>query len=177
MKEVELKLISELMKNSRRSDRELAKAVGVSQPTISRTIQRLEKEGIIKEYTMIPEFTKIGYSLLTLTFIKHKKDITPKRLAEAERSGLPRAQDENSPETVMAERGIGFGYDAVIIAYEKDYSAYTRLLERIRTFKYLETREIQSFIVDLKDELRFRPFTYSTLANHLLTIRKAKKGP
>jgi DNA-binding Lrp family transcriptional regulator len=32
MKDVELKLISELMKDSRRSDRELAKAIGVSSP-------------------------------------------------------------------------------------------------------------------------------------------------
>lgn len=32
MKELERKLIAELIKNSRRSDRELAKAVGCSQP-------------------------------------------------------------------------------------------------------------------------------------------------
>lgn len=53
MKDIEVRIISELMKNSRRSDRELAKAIGVSQPTISRTIKRLEKEGYIREYTMI----------------------------------------------------------------------------------------------------------------------------
>jgi len=44
MKETELKLVSELMKNSRRSDRELARAMGVSQPTVSRMIRKLEKE-------------------------------------------------------------------------------------------------------------------------------------
>jgi hypothetical protein len=109
---------------------------------------------------------------LTLTFIKHKTGLTPEKLAEAERNGLPRAQGENSPETVMAERGIGLGYDAVIMAYQKDYSAYTRLLERIRAFKHLETTEIRSFIVNLKDELHFRSFTYRTLANHFLTLQK-----
>jgi DNA-binding Lrp family transcriptional regulator len=36
MKDIELKLISELMLDSRRSDRELAKVLGVSQPTVSR---------------------------------------------------------------------------------------------------------------------------------------------
>ena len=64
MKDVELRLISELMKNSRRSDRELAKATGVSQPTISRMIKKLEKERIIKEYTMIPDFVKLGYEIM-----------------------------------------------------------------------------------------------------------------
>jgi DNA-binding Lrp family transcriptional regulator len=42
------------MKNSRRSDRQLAKALGVSQPTVSRTLERLEKQGMIREYTVIP---------------------------------------------------------------------------------------------------------------------------
>jgi len=59
MKNVEWKLISELMKDSRRSDRELAQAIGVSQPTVSRTIKKLEKEGYIKEYTIIPDFHKL----------------------------------------------------------------------------------------------------------------------
>ena len=42
LKDVELRLISELIKDSRRSDRELAKAIGVSQPTVSRVRVRLE---------------------------------------------------------------------------------------------------------------------------------------
>ena len=44
LKDVELRLVSELMKNSRRSDRELGKAIHVSQPTVSRTIKKLEKK-------------------------------------------------------------------------------------------------------------------------------------
>jgi DNA-binding Lrp family transcriptional regulator len=50
---LDLKLIAELMKNSKQSDRELAKKLGVSQPTVTRTRTRLEKEGYIKEYTLI----------------------------------------------------------------------------------------------------------------------------
>jgi DNA-binding Lrp family transcriptional regulator len=48
-------MISELMRNCRRSNRELAKAIVTSQPTVSRIINRLEKEGIVEEYAMIPE--------------------------------------------------------------------------------------------------------------------------
>jgi DNA-binding Lrp family transcriptional regulator len=70
MKEVERKLISELMKNSRRSDRQLARAVGVSQPTVSRLIKKLEKQGYIREYTMIPDFAKLGYELMAITLAK-----------------------------------------------------------------------------------------------------------
>ena len=41
IKEIELKVLSELMKNSSRSDRELAKAIGSSQPTVSRTRKKI----------------------------------------------------------------------------------------------------------------------------------------
>jgi len=37
MKDFELKLISKLMRNSRRGDRELSRKLGVTQPTITRT--------------------------------------------------------------------------------------------------------------------------------------------
>jgi DNA-binding Lrp family transcriptional regulator len=69
MKETELKLIAGLMRNSRRSDRELAKAIRVPQPTVTRMIRRLEKEGVIKEYTMISDFSKLGYRPLTLSYL------------------------------------------------------------------------------------------------------------
>src|SRR4030066_1497567 len=70
LKKIELMVIAELMKNSRRSDRELAKALHTSQPTVSRTIKRLEKMGIIKEYTMIPDFSKLGYKIMGITQMK-----------------------------------------------------------------------------------------------------------
>lgn len=44
MKKVELKLLSELMKNARRSDRDLAKVSGTSQPIVTRARNRLEKD-------------------------------------------------------------------------------------------------------------------------------------
>lgn len=46
MKAVDSKLLYELMKNSRRSDRELAKVLGISQPTVSRRRIALEKNFI-----------------------------------------------------------------------------------------------------------------------------------
>ena len=69
MKDIEVKVLAELMRNSRISDRELAKAIGVSQPTITRTRTKLESEGIIEEYTLIPDFKKLGYELMAFLFM------------------------------------------------------------------------------------------------------------
>ena len=50
VKDVELKLVSELIKNSRRSDREVARVLGLSQPTVGRMIKKLEKR---RNYTRV----------------------------------------------------------------------------------------------------------------------------
>jgi DNA-binding Lrp family transcriptional regulator len=71
LKEIEVR-IAEFMKNSRRSDRELAKAVGASQPTISRTNKEMEKEGYIREYIMVPDFERLGFNLMSVSFVKQR---------------------------------------------------------------------------------------------------------
>ncbi|MBE0519957.1 winged helix-turn-helix transcriptional regulator, partial [Candidatus Bathyarchaeota archaeon] len=61
-------LLYELMKNSKRSDRELAKVVKVSQPTITRMRKNLEKSEYVREYTIVPAVEKLGFELTALTF-------------------------------------------------------------------------------------------------------------
>jgi DNA-binding Lrp family transcriptional regulator len=78
LKDVELKLVAELTKNSRRSDRELAKRLHVSQPTVTRIRNKLEKEGIIREFTIIPDFVRLGYEIASITFAKMKDPPFPK---------------------------------------------------------------------------------------------------
>ncbi|WP_175059840.1 TRASH domain-containing protein [Thermococcus sp. 2319x1] len=50
--EIDLKLIYLLRDNSRLSISELAELLGVSRPTVRSRIERLEKEGIIRKYTI-----------------------------------------------------------------------------------------------------------------------------
>jgi DNA-binding Lrp family transcriptional regulator len=167
MKSVELKLIAELMKNSRRSDRELSKAIGVSQPTVTRLRVRLEKEGYIKEYTMIPDFCKLGYRIMAITFAlsrtldKEEADKAKKLLAD----GVKGKQFE----FIMLERGRGLGFDGVIISLHEDYSSYLNVLKWLRQFDFLDVAETDSFLVSLDDKVRYRPLTFSTLATCLLS--------
>src|SRR5512136_1435834 len=69
LKPLDCKLLAELVRNSRRSDRELAKAIGVSQPTITRKRALIEKE-LIDGYTAIPKWEKLCYELFAITFVK-----------------------------------------------------------------------------------------------------------
>ena len=72
MKKIMMRLLLELMKDSKRSDRELAKVLGVSQPTVSRMRSRLVKEGIIREFTVIPNFVKMGYENMQSLVLSQK---------------------------------------------------------------------------------------------------------
>ena len=77
LKDVDFEIIFELMENSKISDRELAKRIGVSQPTVSRKRTKLEREGLL-EYTAIPDFKKLGFQIMVFSFSKW----TPEALAE-----------------------------------------------------------------------------------------------
>lgn len=61
--EIDKKLLRELLKNSNRSQRELAKAIGVSTATVINHVQRLESAGVIKDYTVMLDFERLGYEL------------------------------------------------------------------------------------------------------------------
>ncbi len=174
IKETELKLVSELMRNSRRSDRELAGAIGVSQPTVSRMVKNLEKDGIIREYTMKPDFQKLGYELLGLTFLNLKKTLT-KEEAEKAREMTKRELLQSEFGIAMVERGMGLGHDGVIMAFYEDYASYARHMDILRKYEFLEISNIESFLISLQDEVRYRPLTLSILADHVLKLSKTAK--
>jgi DNA-binding Lrp family transcriptional regulator len=174
LREIELRVLSELMKNSRISDRELGKKLGVSQPTVSRIRNKLENESYIKEYTLIPDFQKLGYELAAITLVKLKK-LSKEKTEEARK--IAKASLEKGPfEIVMLERGMGLGYAGVIISYHENYASYLKLLEWVRQLGFLEVEHIDNYIVSLDDTVRYRPLTFTTLAQHVLTFKREKKG-
>ena len=170
MKEAELKLVSELMKNCRRSDRELAKAVGVSQPTVSRMISRLEKEGIIREYTIVPDFSKLGYEIMSISFLRPKRSRTPEEVEEIRRIGAKRLEEFS--EVIMSARGTGIGFASTIISIHKDYSSYQQHLDRMEKYTNLIDSSVQSFVISLSDKVKYRPLTLSTFGKHLIAEKK-----
>jgi len=179
MKPVESSLISELMKNSRRSDRELAKALGVSQPTVSRLINRLQKDGIIREYTMVPDFCKLGFNLMAIIMFKLKAN-SPEEFQEQIKAAHELDVKERRPFlTVM--NGIGLGKDLVVISFHRDYGDYATYMKDIKEAAssqmkaYMDAQGIESFLVDLNYKNHYQPLTLSRIAAHLQTEENSKK--
>lgn len=174
MKKIELKLLSELMKNARRSDRDLAKAVGTSQPTVTRARNKLEKERYIREYTIIPDFRKLGYEIMAVTFFKYKKRFDAEKIEKAKKI-LSESFKKGPFEILMAERGMGCGYNAIMISIHRDYKSFVELTNWAQQFYSLELGDIDSFLIDLAGEVRYQPLTLSSLAKHLVTPKNMEK--
>jgi DNA-binding Lrp family transcriptional regulator len=174
MKDVELRLIAELMKNSRKSDRELAKTIGVSQPTVTRARSKLEKEGIIREYTMIPDFNKVGFEIMAITFTRLTKEVTSEEVDELRR--YSRELEKKDPGAILlAVNGMGLGFTRVFISFHKNYSSYMKTISRVKTIPYFDASHAESFLINLVDEPHFQPLTLSAIANYLLKAKEEKQ--
>jgi DNA-binding Lrp family transcriptional regulator len=173
LKDVELKLVYELIKNSRRSDRELARAIGISQPTVSRMIKKLKKEGVIREYTMIPDFSKLGYKIMAVTFCSLKEN--PEEYERVIAAIKRELGDEQLQKIIMFERGLGLESTGVIVSLHEDYSSFVEFMDKLKEYPFLETLKPRSFLISLDDEVRYRPLTLSALANRVLQMKEKKE--
>jgi DNA-binding Lrp family transcriptional regulator len=166
MKELELELVSELMRNSRRSDRELARAIGVSQPTITRTRTKLEKTGLIREYTMIPNFEDLGFEIMALTFFKWLKSYDDREFVKVMEAGTEMHRRKGLP-VFMVVRGLGPNGDFVIISIHESYSAYQKYLDDIKTLPFSDGFALTDVLVNLRDGSNYRRLTFISLAEYL----------
>jgi len=67
--DVDRKILSELLRDCRRSYRSLARRAGISVGTVLSRIRRLEKAGIIKGYSALLDHEKLGYQLTVIAEI------------------------------------------------------------------------------------------------------------
>ena len=171
MKDFDRRLLAELMKNCRRSDRELAKTLKVSQPTVTRAIHRLEEEGYIKEYTVIPDFSKLGYEILSLALGRMKGDFNNKK-EEQVRSFVNKFNEEHVHAELIATKGMGLTKNVAFITFYKNYADYWRTQRQTRESPYsdvFEFENFENFLVDLRGRSILRPLSMSSIAKHILT--------
>jgi Lrp/AsnC family leucine-responsive transcriptional regulator len=69
------KILSELMQNGRVTLSELSEKLGLSSPSLSDRIRKLEKKGIIRGFTVLVDPEKTGYSLLAFLEVTLEKPL------------------------------------------------------------------------------------------------------
>jgi len=149
-----MKLLLELLKDSKRSDREISKVLGVSQPTISRTRQRLSEKGIIQEFTVIPDFVKLGFQIMAISSFKLKvaKDI----------EGLTKLMMAK-PNVIFASIGEGMGKNGIIISFHKSYPEFSNLISNLRAEGNDIIDDLDSMLISLENQI-VKPLSLKYLA-------------
>jgi DNA-binding Lrp family transcriptional regulator len=151
-----MSLLSELLKDSKRSDRELAKILGVSQPTITRMRHRLVKEGMIREFTVIPDFVKMGYEIMAISCVKTKTPIT-------ELSERGEERWKKFPNVILAAASEGMRKNGVIISLHKSFTDYSKFVTDQLWYWKDEIIDHDAMLISLKD-LVVKPLSLKYLA-------------
>jgi DNA-binding Lrp family transcriptional regulator len=152
-----LKLLYELIKNSKRSDRELAKVLRISQPTVTRMRKVLEKEAI-KQYTVIPNLFYLGFDILAFTFVRSKELVQPLWIEGKEWA----AQQSN---IVFVSTGQGFESDAIMVSLHEDYADFVRFYQNFRKDWGKHLQDFKIFIVSVSGSATLKPFSFSYLVD------------
>jgi len=152
-----LNLLFELIKNSKRSDRDLAKILKISQPTVTRLRKILEKEAIA-QYTVVPKLSYLDMDILVFTFARTKELVHP----------LWNKGDEwarEQPNVVFVSTGQGAEADMLMVSVHKDYADFVKFYQVFRRDwgKYLEG--FRPFVISLKGSVQLKSFSFNYLVD------------
>jgi len=152
-----LQLLYELMKNARKSDREIAKTLGISQPTVTRKRALLDKEGYVREYTVIPSLRKMGYEIIAISFLAFSE-------ARPELTEKAREWCKKQPCVIYAGGGEGLGMHSVMVSIHKNYASFSKLITSLREDWQPNLKDVQSFLMSIgRKELVYKPFSLRSL--------------
>jgi DNA-binding Lrp family transcriptional regulator len=141
--DIDRRLLKELLKNSKRSYRELAKAIGVSTATVINHVQRLESAGVLKDYTVRLDHERLGYELTVITEIIVSKG----KLLETEEA-IGRIPN------VCAVYDITGETDAMVIAKFRSRSSLSDFTKKLLSMPYVERTNTHVVLTTMKEDFR-----------------------
>ena len=141
--DIDRRLLGELLKDSKRSYRELAKAIGVSAATVINHVQRMESGGVIKDYSVRLDHERLGYELTVVTEIIVSKG----KLLEtdAEIAKIPH---------VCAVYDITGETDAIVVAKFKSRSDLSEFTKSLLSMPYVERTNTHVVLTTVKEDFR-----------------------
>lgn len=165
LKNIDLNILSELMKHSKISDRKLAKKLGVSQPTITRRRARLERE-VIDGYTVVPKWERLGYEILAVTLVKAPLRFGSEKMMK---DAIENASKwlEKQPNVIFGGECRGLGMTGVMLSIHKNYADLDKFLTGHRQQLSPLLEEVNTIIVNLAGKFVYRPLNLKYLTEAL----------
>jgi len=141
--DMDRKVLRELLKDSKRSFRELARSLGVSTATVISRVQRLESAGVISNYTIQVDHEKLGYELTVITEITVSKG----KLLEVE-------EEISKMPNVCAVYDVTGLTDAMVIAKFKNRRSLSEFTKKLLSMPYVERTNTHVVLTTIKEDFR-----------------------
>ena len=133
-------IVNVLLENSRLSCREIAKQVGCSVATVISRMKALKQEGILKKYTALLDYEKLGYDVQAVISLRISKG----KLFEVEKKIAVHPQ-------VFAVYDVTGNFDAIVVAKFKSRKALDTFLKKIQTYDFVERTDTKLVLNTFKE--------------------------
>lgn len=142
--EIDFKLIQEYTQDSRRSLRKIAKKIGVAVTTVQEHTRKLERLGIIKGYSAIVDYEKLGYELTSISEVSVSKG----KVVEVEETLA------KFPETV-AVYDVSGSTDIISIARFKTKEQLNKHIKKVLAIPFIEQTNTHLVLATVKERNAF----------------------
>ncbi len=139
--DIDRRIIKEYLVDARRSSREIAKKVGVAVGTVLSRVKRLEDAKVIKGYSAVIDYSRLGYDITVVTEIVVSKG----RLLEIERSVAEMPG-------VCAVYDVTGDVDAIVIAKFKSREELSRFTKTLLRMTYVERTNTHVVLSTAKED-------------------------
>jgi DNA-binding Lrp family transcriptional regulator len=133
-------IINHLLKNGRDSYREIAKELDLAPATVMKRVKELEKNGVIKGYSVDLDYDKIGFDIHVIVDVRVAKGKL--QLIESKISR------HNSVQMVFDNTG---SFDATVIARFNNRSRLDRFIKKLQTYDVVERTETKLILNTMKN--------------------------
>lgn len=142
---IESEIISELMENCRSSFREIAGKLKRSTTTVSKKIESLKEQGIIKNYTIAVDHEKIGYNVAAIINVIVRDKLTQMEEQISKKPG------------VVAVYDVTGEYDVFVIVKVRDTGELSKLVKSLLEHPNIERTNTQVVLNVVKEDFNLPP--------------------
>ena len=125
MDQIDAKLLNELARNSSQSTKKLAEKIGVTRQTVASRINKLEKRKIIDGFRAKIDYSKLGYNIFFVLFLK---------LGSFDEALLSAALDDfRASHHVLMDASVTGEWDIMQILAFRNTKEYDQYIANLRT--------------------------------------------
>ena len=142
--EIDLRILGSILKDARKSYRKIADDINVSPPTVLSRVQKLEKGSIIKSYSAVLDYEKLGYDLtavIEVTAVKGKITEVQKHISK-----FP---------NVCAVYDITGLTDMIIVAKFRNREELSNFVKKDMSLSYIERTNTHMVLITVKEDFGF----------------------